>query len=75
MAGQGWNGLDSGRPGRSQHDKFVTVRSWPYQARLVLARPGRAAWPAPQDERMTWFGPEHEKRKAYLIMASLQQYV
>ena len=30
---------------------------------------------APHDERMTWFGPVHEKRKAYLILASLHQYV
>lgn len=30
---------------------------------------------APQVERMTWFGPVHEKRKAYLILASLHQYV
>ena len=54
---------------------LIAGRPWPNLSGRTWTGLPDPACSAPQDERMTWFGPVHEKRKAYLILASLHQYV
>ncbi len=54
---------------------LIAGRPWPTLSGRTWTGLPDPTCSAPQDERMTWFGPVHEKRKAYLILASLHQYV
>ena len=58
------------------HDRpLIAGRPWPNLFGRTWTGLPDPACSAPQVERMTCFGPVYEKRKAYLILASLHQYV